>query len=142
MYLKANGQVSVYFTSTKWGHLFWKFGSHFFYINRVVLINLGRFYLCAFWLAVAIQDFLKGSLFVNCTWLFIILSWFFWKFSMKGGSSELPEPPLDPPLTCGLFNFAIHSKCTNAFPYSSWTFPSTKQWTKTSFGSPFQRNLN
>ena len=39
--------------------LFWKFGSHFFYINRVVLINLGRFYLCAFCFAVADPGFLK-----------------------------------------------------------------------------------
>ena len=48
MYLKANGQVSVYFTSTKWGHFILEVCITFFYINRVVLINLGRFYLCAF----------------------------------------------------------------------------------------------
>ena len=52
MCLKANGQVSVYFTSTEWGHFILEVWITFFlYINRVVLINLGRFYL---------QDFLKG----------------------------------------------------------------------------------
>ena len=39
----------LYISSVQNGDiLFWKFGSHFFYINMVVLINLGRFYLCAF----------------------------------------------------------------------------------------------
>ena len=46
---EANDQVSVYFTSTKWGHFILEVWITFFFnINRVVLINLGRFYLCAF----------------------------------------------------------------------------------------------
>ena len=51
-------------TGTKWGHFIFEVRITFFYVNRVVLINLGRFYLC---LAVVDPGFLKRGSIVNFT---------------------------------------------------------------------------